>query len=789
MAYDLIVGALLHDIGKLIQRARPADVKWQKVKHQELGAAWAKDIGLGEAIYEIILRHHALKSTERKFVQLSSTAFSGAPELQNYIYLVDEGDNIAAGMERRQFFKSGKKFQWDVPLRTVFDLVDLKGEPVKTSNFWTVLPLSKLPYPVTSSKTPLTNYTVLWNGFHDEVLRALPTLNEETLLTLLQKYLFCIAEHTNVIGEFPDTSLYHHSKTTAAVAYCNYLYLAKEKEFDMTGPVPVKEIRERKTHKYLLITADLSGIQKFIYTLTSHGALKTLRGRSFYLNLLQESIATQFLDRFQLPRSCLIHVGGGGFSLLAPNLSTIRDQFPGFPDDLNKQFFNSFGTAIYLTMGYEQLTGDDLTGETSGLRQAWENLPQQLNRQKSRKWYPKLSEEFCGFFKPTPPPRAHCLACHGALTEEQPDGLCLFCGQMVDWGRRLADIEQIYQVEPGSENGRYLTCGGYYYSFEPGPSDKTRRIYLIKEPWGFKDFRFPTLNFFQGTYYTEPDFDKLVKESTGIQRLGVLRLDLDQLSRIFGRGLPEHKFTFARLNDLSERLNLYFNFYLPQVLARVEDEKLFPSLNRNLKVNLIYAGGDDLFLVGAWDSALETAWRIYADFSRFVAGNPSFTLSGGIVLADEKISFHKLADLAGEAENQAKLAGRNCFTLLGKVYRWDQIKTSGNVWPGNPSIADLLALFETAIDWSAPEHVKPIDFSRSFIHKLLGLALLFESHNDLWVFPRLHYYLARVMVRSKKPEFYRSLLAVLLNRRTLKEEMIPALQIIDYLTRGGSKDE
>jgi CRISPR-associated protein Csm1 len=84
-----------------------------------------------------------------------------------------------------------------------------------------------------------------------------------------------------------------------------------------------------------LIAGDLSGIQKFIYTIASDGALKSLRARSFYLELVTEEIVQQLLEELKLPRTNVIYAGGGNLYLLASNdtikvqaaLGTIRERF------------------------------------------------------------------------------------------------------------------------------------------------------------------------------------------------------------------------------------------------------------------------------------------------------------------------------------------------------------------------------------------------------------------------------------------------------------------------------
>ena len=64
---------------------------------------------------------------------------------------------------------------------------------------------------------------------------------------------------------------------------------------------------------FKLISGDISGIQNFIYTIPSKGALKSLRGRSFYLEILMEQIVDELLDALQLTRANLIYNGGGHF--------------------------------------------------------------------------------------------------------------------------------------------------------------------------------------------------------------------------------------------------------------------------------------------------------------------------------------------------------------------------------------------------------------------------------------------------------------------------------------------
>ena len=88
--------------------------------------------------------------------------------------------------------------------------------------------------------------------------------------------------------EVADVSLYDHSKLTAALGCCILQYLEAQGEKDYAGRLFAHARQFYDEKAFLLYSIDISGIQDFIYTITSDGALKALRARSFYLDLLME---------------------------------------------------------------------------------------------------------------------------------------------------------------------------------------------------------------------------------------------------------------------------------------------------------------------------------------------------------------------------------------------------------------------------------------------------------------------------------------------------------------------
>jgi CRISPR-associated protein Csm1 len=131
----------------------------------------------------------------------------------------------------------------------------------------------------------------LWAEFNQDAKALLPAAGFDLLfhqlLALLEKYTLFIP--SAAYRERPDIPLFHHLKATAALAACLYDLSKEEQELDglLTELKPgQKKTPALDTADFLLVAADISGIQDFIYSITSDKALKGLKGRSLFLELL-----------------------------------------------------------------------------------------------------------------------------------------------------------------------------------------------------------------------------------------------------------------------------------------------------------------------------------------------------------------------------------------------------------------------------------------------------------------------------------------------------------------------
>jgi hypothetical protein len=68
----------------------------------------------------------------------------------------------------------------------------------------------------------------------------------------------------------------------------------------------------------LLVGGDIPGIQEFVYTISSKGAAKGLRGRSLFVQFLGDAVVQRIIADLDLSPANVIYSAGGNFMVLAP---------------------------------------------------------------------------------------------------------------------------------------------------------------------------------------------------------------------------------------------------------------------------------------------------------------------------------------------------------------------------------------------------------------------------------------------------------------------------------------
>lgn len=301
---------LLHDVGKVCIRATH-----EKKRHSVLGAdfikTFLKDTEADEQLLRCIKNHHGR--------ELSVAGLSA----DDLAYVIYEADNIAAGADRREvegdLNDRGVKFDSDLCLENIFNVFSGDAEP----SYFSLRELDAMK----KENFPHGNKGIATQGQYASIMRYMEknfrmkspiSMEENELLRILEDTLIYVPSSTNT-EEHADVSLYDHMKMTGAIAavlmkYMKTLKITDYKEFCFTHN---KENRNKDI--FLMISGDFSGIQKFIYHIRSEGAMRMLRGRSFYLDIALENIVDELLNALHLSRSNLIYCSGGHFYILADN--------------------------------------------------------------------------------------------------------------------------------------------------------------------------------------------------------------------------------------------------------------------------------------------------------------------------------------------------------------------------------------------------------------------------------------------------------------------------------------
>ncbi len=170
------------------------------------------------------------------------------------------------------------------------------------------------------------------------------------------------------------------------------------------------------------------------------------------------------------------------------------------------------------------------------------------------------------------------------------------------------------------------------------------------------------------------DLACLARRAQGLPVWGVLRGDVDG----FGVRL-------RRLTTIEEHVQvsvLYKQFFAGELEVLCSLPEFWK------KVTILYSGGDDFAVYGAWDALLSLARELQRLFHRFTEENlkdfpgpEAKTISMGLALASEARgdSLAAVYQQAGRNLDLAKSAGKDCIHVLGRVLEWKQLASASEL--------------------------------------------------------------------------------------------------------------
>ncbi len=384
-----------------------------------------------------------------------------------------------------------------------------------------------------------------------------------------------------------------------------------------------QQIKFKSKGDKLFIGGDLSGIQKFIYNISSKRAAVSLKGRSLYLEKYTRDVFEKIMDLPELTNCVEVYCSSGKFYIIADNSAEAR----GAVDDLYRReqelLWKKQNGQLGLNISYKDFSfNDDGTisiddKPCAKIGELWKSVTEDFMRLKALKFKDVIDSFYDSFFEVTP--------------VDAKSTICAITG---------IESSECVPVEPDPE------CRDDNTLFVlPSVREQINLGIAQRNNEGF----FKT-------------FEQYAENS----HLGVLRMDVDGLGKRFISG-------FNNLNEYKQfslRLQQYFEINIKNIQKKEEYRE---------NMCIIYAGGDDIFAVGKWDKVIDFADEVRKDFAKYI-DDRSISLSGGVAIVNAKFPIAKAAELSGEAEARAKefkitVDGReyakNAFCMFNEAISWE----------------------------------------------------------------------------------------------------------------------
>lgn len=652
----LVIGSLLHDMGKIVYRSGDGR------NHSQSGYEYLKGTEMGRfgEILDCVRYHHGSALAHAKL------------EKDSLAYITYFADNVAAAMDRREALDTEDGFDKTVPLASVFNILNGNhgrqhyGHHVMNPRGEMIFPSDK------ETQMDASFYSTVTDRISDN-LKGVEISGEyiNSLLAVLEANLIYIPSSTSR-REQADISLYDHVKMTAAVAEAMYQYLEQAGIHDYEAYFLKERDMAWKENMFLLYSMDVSGIQKFIYTINSKGALRGLRARSFYLELLMEHVIDELLQALSLSRASLIYSGGGHCYLLLPNTEQAKEILSRQQEIVNHWFMDHFGTGLYIAGGFAPCSASNLKNEPEGSYEAmFLAVSEQTARQKSHRY---TAGEIRLLNRGQKRGQRECSICRRMEPLDKNDR-CPVCAALENLSKDV--LYQDYfavmtEKLPGSlplPGEKYLVSGNKKALLGWMEKDSYVRSYTINDVYTGKEI---ATKLWVGNYTTGDTFDSFAEKADGIERIAVLRADVDNLGNTFVNGFKREKEggryeTLSRTATLSRQLSLFFKCYINKILAEGKSHAVCGRPERN--ISIVYSGGDDIFLTGSWNDVVDAFVDIRNALERFTQG--TLTISGGIRIYGSGYPISRMAEETAELEDISKKGQKNAVTLFDKYGRYD----------------------------------------------------------------------------------------------------------------------
>ena len=741
----LALAAFLHDIGKFAQRAEI--YKFSELDDFEKSFAICdknKCSYYHAAFTARALKDMGLDSIENLVVLASSHHKNNLNNEENVIKLADRFSSAERKESESGDFKKTN-------LLSIFSEIGLCHLPEEY--YFDVQELNKnITYPKIGkfSKENVAKYKKLYEEFIKKAKKLdldfdkKPMQSFLNLKSLLERYTTFIPSSS--YKTYPDVSLFDHLLTTAAIA--SAIYLGDKKEF-------------------FLIQGDFSSIQNFIFSKYGESnkyLAKILRAKSLFVTLATEMIALKVCKELGLTPLSIVMNAGGKFTIIAPKIdeNELNEILNKIKSEINEEFskINFLQTHFildYVKEGFKNLSFRNASKVMEKMAKKFEG---------SKLKFDEEIEVFDSYIDELSK-KEKCDICGIVPTDEKIEKdvyICRFCKKFKDLGQKLPKAKYIkLDLNKGIFDGIDLVDeideeneNIIYYSVDENDNFAIKRVAnyvpIIEEKKAvyelIKDKSDSKIGDIKSFYHIAVDgLEEKEDGYYGRKYLAILKADVDNLGQIFIYGFKKIKksdntfpikyiskiknhdeiideATFSRVVSLSR----FMDFYFSTILKKKIKEKY-------KNIYTVFAGGDDLFLIGHYKDIIKLHKELLEDFKKYTQ-NKDLHLSYAIRFTSPDVPLNQMAEFAESDLEEAKEGLKDRSVIFG-------IKVK------NSELPNLYAL---------EDEFRKMDYlSESFLYKLYTLIDMKENieknpiKNARWK-ALFNYYLKKSIAKNKWQE-------------------------------------
>jgi len=417
------------------------------------------------------------------------------------------------------------------------------------------------------------------------------------------------------------------------------------KAFGTAHELPEPEFTEpRLSEKMLLICGDFYGIQDFIFHgLATKHASKVLRAKSAFILLFMEALARHVASALG-DGAQILSANAGKFDIIAPQSEDAEGKIAQIREQIDSYFIREFYGISGVGISVVSFSQDEWKRNYEGLRRRAVDAVEMAKFAKFNLTQNAREMDY-------PADLNNQNLCPICNLRKASNENCEICDKFIKFGQILTGT----QAQIHAKNDLGIGFADFALKI-----DDALRSYVPKGADG------EILTFEQIAQNSRGADDE-----SGVKSLCVLKADVDNMGTFIRKeGINAD---FATFSEFSSRLNAFFSHCVPHVLRTK-----FPN------IYTIFAGGDDLFLIGAWNEVLEFARFIRGKFAEFCGG--ALTISFGLVICKPHTPLAYLARVSEECLEMAKGIDseqtsenpKNAITLFGETVKFDEYLQSFN---------------------------------------------------------------------------------------------------------------